>query len=142
MRFFRCNYWYQIPFFRVSVTIEPGRSLILFVTTNCLIWKFVFIYKSLRMSYRILKLSLFKQFVVTNCSKERPGSIVNETPKNGILMLKDTSNLEYKKSQNLNENHTIAFCVSENPIAIISSSFLQKCGISHVLPEDRSRMRV
>ena len=30
-----------------------------------------------------------KQFVVTNCSKERPGSIVNETLKNGILMLKD-----------------------------------------------------
>ena len=34
---------------------------------------------------------LFKQFVVTNCSKERPGSIVNETLKNGILMIKDTS---------------------------------------------------
>ena len=33
----------------------------------------------------------FKQFVVTNCSKERPGSIVNETLKNGILMLKYTS---------------------------------------------------
>ena len=33
----------------------------------------------------------FKQFVVTNCSKERPGSIVNETLKNGISMLKDTS---------------------------------------------------
>ena len=32
-----------------------------------------------------------KQFVVTNCSKERPGSIVNKTLKNGILMLKDTS---------------------------------------------------
>jgi len=26
----------KIPFFRVSVTIEPGRSLLLFVTTNCL----------------------------------------------------------------------------------------------------------
>ena len=34
---------------------------------------------------------LFKQFVVTNCSKERPGSIVNETLKNGISMLKDIS---------------------------------------------------
>ena len=32
-----------------------------------------------------------KQFVVRNCSKERPGSIVNETLKNGILILKDTS---------------------------------------------------
>ena len=34
---------------------------------------------------------VIKQFVVTNCSKERPGSIVNKTLKNGILMLKDTS---------------------------------------------------
>ena len=32
-----------------------------------------------------------KQFVVTNCSKERPGSIVNETLKNGISILKDIS---------------------------------------------------
>ena len=27
-----------------------------------------------------------KQFVVTNCSKERPGSIVTKTLKNGILI--------------------------------------------------------
>ena len=27
----------KIPFFRVSVTIEPGRFLLQFVTTNCLI---------------------------------------------------------------------------------------------------------
>ena len=26
----------KISFFRVSVTIEPGRSLLQFVTTNCL----------------------------------------------------------------------------------------------------------
>ena len=26
----------EIPFFRVLVTIEPGRSLLQFVTTNCL----------------------------------------------------------------------------------------------------------
>ena len=32
-----------------------------------------------------------KQFVTTICSKERPGSIVNETLKTGILILKDTS---------------------------------------------------
>ena len=32
-----------------------------------------------------------KQFMVTNCSKEQPSSIVNETLKNGILMLKYTS---------------------------------------------------
>ena len=34
---------------------------------------------------------MIKQFVVTNSSKERPGSIVKETLKNEILMLKDTS---------------------------------------------------
>ena len=27
----------KIPFFRVLITIEPGRSLLQFVTTNCLI---------------------------------------------------------------------------------------------------------
>ena len=27
----------KVPFFRVLVTIEPGRSLLQFVTTNCLI---------------------------------------------------------------------------------------------------------
>ena len=30
----------EIPFFRVSVTIEPGRSLLQFVTANCLIIQF------------------------------------------------------------------------------------------------------
>ena len=34
---------------------------------------------------------LIKQFVGTNCSKERPGSIVNKTLKNGILTLIGTS---------------------------------------------------
>ena len=29
--------------------------------------------------------------MVTNCNKERPGSIVNEALKNRILILKDTS---------------------------------------------------
>ena len=33
----------KIPFFRVSVTIEPGRSLLQFVTTNCLITDLVFL---------------------------------------------------------------------------------------------------
>ena len=38
----KCNYFdvtigIKIPFFRFSVTIEPGRSLLQFVTTNCLI---------------------------------------------------------------------------------------------------------
>ena len=34
---------------------------------------------------------LIKQFVVTNCSKERPGSIVTKTLKNGILIPIPTS---------------------------------------------------
>ena len=83
--------------------------------------------------------------MVTNCSKERPSSIVNETLKNGILMLKYTSKesdfhaekiYEPEKICFILENrgkhpvkgtkHTIAFGVSENPIAKISSSYLQK----------------
>ena len=36
MRLFWRNYWYQNSIFRVLVTIEPGRSLLQFVTTNCL----------------------------------------------------------------------------------------------------------
>ena len=43
------------------------------------------------MGYIKRKKKTIKQFVVTNCSKERPGSIVNETLKNGISMLKDIS---------------------------------------------------
>ena len=29
---------------------------------------------------------VFKQFVVTNCNKKRPGTIVNKTLRNGILI--------------------------------------------------------
>ena len=36
MRFFDVAIGIKIPFFRVLVTIEPGRSLLQFVTTNCL----------------------------------------------------------------------------------------------------------
>ena len=37
----KCDYFdvvigFKIPFFRVLITIEPGRSLLQFVTTNCL----------------------------------------------------------------------------------------------------------
>jgi len=35
--FFNVTIGIKIPFFRVPVTIEPGRSLLQFVTTNCLI---------------------------------------------------------------------------------------------------------
>ena len=34
----------KIPFFRVLVTIEPGRSLLQFVTTNCLIFSMLGMY--------------------------------------------------------------------------------------------------
>ena len=37
---FDVNIGIKIPFFRVSVTIEPGRSLLQFVTTNCLTPRF------------------------------------------------------------------------------------------------------
>ena len=39
----------KIPFFRVSVTIEPGRSLLKIVTTNCLMF-FYLIYTVLMMT--------------------------------------------------------------------------------------------
>ena len=35
--------------------------------------------------------NLIEQFVVTNCIRERSGSIVNESLKNGILILINTS---------------------------------------------------
>ena len=34
----------KIQFFRVLVTIEPDRSLLQFVTTNCLILRFCYIF--------------------------------------------------------------------------------------------------
>ena len=40
-------------------------------------------------------LCAINQFVVTNCSKERPGSIVIETLKNGILIPIATSKKLY-----------------------------------------------
>ena len=36
---------FKIPFFRISVTIEKGRSLLQFVTTNCLIPEKAFVNK-------------------------------------------------------------------------------------------------
>ena len=38
------------------------------------------------LTFQRWKLTGIKQFVVTNCSKERPGSIVTGTLKNGILI--------------------------------------------------------
>ena len=45
-------------------------------------------------------------------------------------------------SYNFSENHKIRLSVSENPNVEVPSSYLQKCGISNFLPEDRSRMPV
>ena len=52
-----------------------------------------------------------KQFVVTNCSKERPGSIVTETLKNGILIPIVTSkelhfNADFKYISFINISYT------------------------------------
>ena len=57
----------KIPFFRVLVTIEPGRSLLQFVTTNCLIAHiYVIFFNSTILKFDIalkttLLLSLLKQ---------------------------------------------------------------------------------
>ena len=37
----------KIPFFKVSVTIEPGRSLLQFFTTNCLIFEKLIYYSNI-----------------------------------------------------------------------------------------------
>ena len=39
----------------------------------------------------VKKITNIKQFVVTNCSKERPSSIVTETLKNGVFITIVTS---------------------------------------------------
>ena len=77
----------KIPFFRVLITIEPDRFLLQFVTTNCLIGNSM-TNKRIRVS---IKRKTIKQFVVTNCRKERPGSIVTETLRNGIFITIATS---------------------------------------------------
>ena len=61
----------------------------------------------------LLKLFV-KEFEATNCSKERPGSKANETLKNGILMLKDTS-----KESNFHADLNIQ--VSLNLVFVIKS---------------------
>ena len=47
IQFFDVTIGIKIPIYRVSVTIEPGLSLLQFVTTNCLIKniKFYFIHQ-------------------------------------------------------------------------------------------------
>ena len=43
----------KIQFFRVLVTIEPGRSLLQFVTTNCLILIFIFVLPVFNFSFDV-----------------------------------------------------------------------------------------
>ena len=50
---FDVSFSIKIPFFRVSFTIKPGRSLLQFVTTNCLIVGFI--HDSARYCYDKLK---------------------------------------------------------------------------------------
>ena len=38
MRFFDVNIVIKVPFFIVLIGIEPGRSLLYFITTDCLIY--------------------------------------------------------------------------------------------------------
>ena len=54
---------------------------------------------------------LVKQFVLTNCSKERPGSVVTETLRNGIFITIVTSkelnfNADFKYISLINFRHT------------------------------------
>ena len=39
---------------------------------------------------QLRKIDFIKHFVLTNCRKEQPGSIVTETLKNGNIISKDT----------------------------------------------------
>ena len=49
------------------------------------------IFKNILNLYQNIGLNnFFKQFLATNCSKERPGSIMTETLKSGILIPIDT----------------------------------------------------
>ena len=62
----------KIPFFRVLVTIEPGRSLLQFVTTNCLIpgWFLPrMVNRGIALDVLRIFLSNRYQFVEINCLK-------------------------------------------------------------------------
>ena len=91
------------------VSIFHFTNRLLYVRTQIFRWKYIYLmfkaktvvlysefytrfcYNHIPMAVSEGAVKAIKQFVVTNCSKERPSSIVNETLKSGILMLKDTS---------------------------------------------------
>ena len=54
--------------------------------------------KEKQIKMKLTNNDLIKQFVVTNCSKVRPGSIVTETLKTGILIPIVTSNPQLQDS--------------------------------------------
>ena len=53
----------KIPFFRVLITIEPGRSLQQFVTTNCLIMALVVLFETFFWKWFLVQ----KNFFLLNC---------------------------------------------------------------------------
>ena len=57
---FDISFSIEIPFFRVSFTIEPGRSLLQFVTTNCLIPRLL---SALKVSYMFSRRNLNKKSI-------------------------------------------------------------------------------
>ena len=76
------------PISGLQANIECDLALI----GNSILQKNIFFSTERKEQHQNLKRTeIIKQFVVTNCSKEQPGSIVNETLKNAILMLRDTS---------------------------------------------------
>ena len=59
------SFWY--PFFRVLITIEPGRSLLQFVITNCLIPRIlqtrIFDYMAIH-SVFLFTLQVFREYII------------------------------------------------------------------------------
>ena len=58
----------QIPFFRVLVSIEPGRSLLQFVTTNCLITSL----RGVLLLLPVVSLLTLELYDLTNCMHKLP----------------------------------------------------------------------
>ena len=90
----------QKDFFMTLGTPSPWENQIIFVlirvytSKECSLFRVFLFY----LNWMLCPYALFdkiKQFVITNCSKERFGSIVTETLKNGILIPIATSKESY-----------------------------------------------
>jgi len=79
-----CFWWYQTSGCRVSgkYSFERKLNLLMFYSRNK---------RGHLPQKQCFNTTIFKQFVVTNFSKERSGTIVNETLKTRILILTHTS---------------------------------------------------